>query len=416
MAYTFVSAVGIRRTPSAGWQSINPMDTLLTTLLSDYARILVRLSNTLLADPIVFDLTANRQLFTNPDVTFGTWLVLRGNTVLPTLGKAYSISTAQTAWGDASRSNYTFRQVHPVSHPDMEVYDTERTDLLMTKPTIDYNYMANNSLVCVNGLFHHTEGSEYGLYVRNGRTTKNISDDNLVGILSFSKIAPLQQIPITDSMIFKHSNDQRLYDSTFIDVGQSMLNKTALISIGGYLHVLDQNYREVGDTVLEINWSRIPLAERIFESKDLIDLSALEAYFYNGYSNAITVGGLQSDGLIRAYLTLSQSFIVLVDTPILNARRTYLGRSSTPGVYETYTKPNGLMTSRYGSVLHYWSDNQRGRWVLRTQPKYDFVYTFQTTDWLETEVITDTPDVNRRSFASKAIVTDVLKETVTFTQ
>lgn len=417
MSYVFVSAIGLSRDPSIGWIDVPSNQDTLGVLTTAYAEVFVKLTNTLIADPIVIDLVAAvgpGGSLANPNITIASWLSAIGNPVLHSLGKNYAITTTEVHVGPAARYDYTYKLVHPTAALDAPTLETDRTDLLLTKTGSDYLYMATHSLVAVNGYMHITDGSDHGLYVRNARSTRDISNDNQVAIISFADVASLQQIPITADMIFKTDASQSLHSHCVLDIGVSTQNKSVLLSIGGYLQVLDNTYRVVGDGLIEIDWRHIAVAERLYDSKDHIDLSSLSAIHYRNYENAIVTSEITSDTFIVNYLTLPQSFVIVVDAPILNVKHSALGRSSIAGVYVTPQEPKGIMRTRYGRVMNYWKKKDWSAWVATTTPEYDFVYLFQTTNWQDSTVITAGRDPNRMVLVDKASMTRIQKQVFAF--
>lgn len=415
MSYAIVSAVGMRKTSNEGWLTISPSNVLIEELLGSYRRVLIKMTNTFLADPIIFDLTANRHLFTNTMITFGTWLNSNANTALQSLGKDFSISKRTVNFGDASQYDYNVKLVHPIAHPDSEVLDSEKTDFLLTKSDIDYTFMGQHALVSINGFYHLAEASQYGIYVRKARLSRDVANDNLVGILSFANVGTINVIPFTDDMILKNDNDDPLSASTIIKLPVSTVGKSVLLSIGGYLHVMDNTYREIGDGLIELQWRKIPLAERAFEMASGLDISDIIQYYHGANKHAISPLAFKTDAYLKALLKMSQSFVVVIDNPNLMTTRKHLPPSDIPGVYDCPTMISSLVVGPYGRGMTYNRVSDWGRWVLRCEKVYNTAYTFQTTDWLETGFITDAVDTNQPVRVATATAVDIFFEDITFT-
>lgn len=394
MSYSFSSAVALRKNPSSGWQAINPTAITVGELLSSYQGILVTLTNSFEVTPTLFDMVANRHRFTNPSLTFAAWLTANGNLVLPSVGSSYNISTQTSNTGDLHSHGFKVRRVHPVGHPDMEYPLEDKTDALITKPGIDYLYMGTHSLVSLNGLFHLTEGTNHGLYVRNAVKSSKIAEDIEMSITSFANIASLQLLPITEDMIFKTNPDQRLYKQTFVNLGVSTEAKTVLLSIGGYLHCLDSAYHEVGDGVLSIDFTKLPLLDRLFESIDLIDMQSLNEAFFNGFNNTLIVDQITSDDFITKYLTLSQSFAVVVDTDYLVVDRNAFTSTKFPGQYISTFVPKGLLVTETGRELAYTVKEDTGWYSVNTKPLYNVAKTYHTAQWPLDVAVSNIPDPN----------------------
>jgi hypothetical protein len=394
MAYSFSSAIALRKDPSSGWQSVNPMTVTLGELLTTYQRIIVTLTNSFEVTPTLFDLIANRHRFNNPSLTFSAWLINNGNLALPSVGSALEVTTQQTNTGDLYAHGFKVRRVHPSGHPDMEYPLEDKTDALITKPGTDYLYMGSRSLVSLNGLFHLTEGSTHGLYVRDAVKSAKISGDVAMSITSFANIAELQLVPISTDMVFKTNPDQRLYKQTFVNLGVPTVGKTVLLSIGGYLHCLDSAYREIGDGVVSIDFTKLPLLERLFESLDLIDMHTLNDVLLNGFKNTVIIDQITSDEFITKYLTLSQSFAIVVDTDYLVVNRDAFTSTKFPGQYISTFVPRGLLVTETGKELPYTVKEDTEWFSVNTKPLYTAGATYHSTQWPLETAVSNIPDPN----------------------
>jgi hypothetical protein len=119
-----------------------------------------------------------------------------------------------------------------------------------------------------------TDG-EY-LYVKDAGKTNFISQRNTMGLWSFRQIGKIKHIPITLSMIFKQANDSRFYEKTYIKLNESVEGKTALLVLGGYLVLPDAGvFTHVGNDTYSLDISRLPIAERYFDSFKDIDYTSL---------------------------------------------------------------------------------------------------------------------------------------------
>lgn len=415
MAYSFVSAIGREKGLELGWVPVDPMTKTIQELVNKYQNLLIKFTNPFLTDPIIFDLPNNRHLFNNFTVTLQAWITANSGTALPSSGKEFSTRRIYAEYGDAYRHNYQFRRVHPSAHPDMEVNDILRTDVLMTRPGSDYDLLSKRALVSVNGYVHRTDISGYGIYIRDARKTVERSKDNLIGLLTFTNIADMTILPIDDNMIFKPGVDHRLYDGAYINLGQTTVNKSVMICIGGYLHAGHDAYSVTGDGIVKIDFTHIPLLQRIYESRNHLDLSALDHHYLTGLDDGLPMNAFHSDEFIRDYLKLSQSFIVILNSPGLVSEKSSIAYSKFPGLCVSFEDPRHWMVNRFGRTLNYHHRREMDRWSVTTQLDYDTAELAQSTMWSQDYAVTQGWDPNRDVRMSAARWNKLYVEQLTIT-
>jgi hypothetical protein len=415
MAYSIVSAIGRKKGLERGWETVHPANITIQTLINEYQDLLIKLTNPFLADPVIYSLTENREVFTSFTKTFGQWLTDNANVALPSKGKDYNVVRKYAQAGDALRNRYTFIKANPTSHPDMEVPDTSKTDLLMKRSGTDYTLLGKRALVSVNGFFHRTESSPHGLYIRDGRTSIVKARDQVIGLLTFTNIADCQIIPITPGMIFRGSPTRTLYNGAFINLGVPTENKSVMICLGGYLHAGHDAYKVTGNGIVCVDFTRIPLLQRIYESRRFIDLSAIEDFWINGLGDNLPNTNLHSDNFIKAYLGLSQSFAVVMDAPALVSEKRELAYSQLPGVFVSHEEPKDWLVSRFGRTLTYLHRKEESRWSITTQLDYDYSQLVESTSWPAAPSVCEGRDPNRDWRNSKARWNKLYVETLTIT-
>lgn len=338
-----------------------------------------------------------------PFLSFANWLASltntnTGNTIpLPTVTQVPTYTSTQVLYSDAFKAQYDVQRVHPTAPPANPYPIGDKTDLLIGKVGIDPQDLYDNCLFTVNGLFHMSDLSIYGVKIKNGGRTCDISGKNKVGILSFRDIGTIQQIPIDSGMLGRPSNLYFRKNNIWIKTGVDMTNKTALVVLGGYLHVLDNVYRVVNteEGIIQINISQICLMHRHFESKEIIDLSSLglPTASYND-DLAVVQGtlpntyGLYDDRTIENMIDLSQSFVVLVDTPSLYTKNHLLAKTDINGIYISHTEARYPMRGKYGAFPEYWSRKEYDQWVLSIDDGLTPNYLFETIPW-QNEVAVD---------------------------
>ncbi|HWT40126.1 MAG TPA: hypothetical protein VN081_02540 [Dongiaceae bacterium] len=393
MAYSYVSAVARKLNSTDPWAPVDISTLTLQQIYTQFARCIVTLTNTFTPGVTLYlDMTTVQPMYGSSfnGKTFVSWLANLGNSALPTTTAQPSTALAPSLYRDAWAAGYSVITADYTRSPSDTVPELDKHDLLITKDGIDYNFMASHALVTVNGFYHlsgYSGGN--GLYVVKGADNWRNANDTQVGIHSFANVASLQLIPITAQMVFKQNGLQQLGNSAYINVGQSFAGKTPLLVIGGYLHALDNGYEVVGDGIIRVKFNEIPLLERVFESRDIIDLTSLNLATTINNDDQIGIDSLYSDAAITAYLTLSQSFVVLVDTPAMYRRTWKLENAHLPGRYYGYSLKQFPLRIAAGRMEEYIIKQEWGTYVYCANRSVRNNYAFKNIDWMHVTSMDD---------------------------
>jgi hypothetical protein len=393
MAYTYVSAMVRATRQTVEWTAANLSQVPLNTIIQDYYEVSIELSNPF--DPANTYLTTAtlQQVMPQaiPSPTLLAWLTSLGNQALPTIATAPSTTTTPVRYADGWQAGWVANLTDMTAAPDAVMPDGAKNDLLLTKSGLDMASMSNYVLVTVNGYLHLSGGSINGLYVKDGGTTMRIANDNHFGIFSFLPVGTVQQIPITADMIYKPNDNWNYSDAVWVDLGVSLTDKILLMSIGGYLHVLDSTYTKTGDQTVKINFNQIAFPERIYQSMKSIDLSSLP--INRGPSGAsseqFSISSLFSDEVIAAYLCLSQSFAIVVDCTDFYTQTHDLEASCVPGRYfgNAGSSQNPITAMQYplvgafGRLYDYRISQEEDTYVYGCDSMYWDHFLFETMDW-----------------------------------
>lgn len=352
--YHYVSAISRIKDPTGFWSTEDISTIPLNTLFDTYRAATAILSNDLLDYQVSFNLWDLQNELRNTSKTLTEWLAGIGNRTLPTsrtlpnLDRKYMYST------DAYQAGFTVAITDVDVDPSQSPPLADRTDLLLTKDGVDYEKIEAHCLATVNGLIHRTSGGKKGFYILNGAVSGKLANDNHLGILNFQSLGTLTKLPITDAMILPRVNELAYRHGVYLKVPQSIKGKTVALVIGGYLHLHDRSYQVVGEDLLRINFAHIPLVERYFRTRDNIDLTGLPIDMSDAMPGVISVSELYSDAAIKAYLQLSQSFMVLIDNTELDVEYARLQPSQIPGRFYSYTEPKGMFRTGLGETAEAW--------------------------------------------------------------
>ena len=74
--------------------------------------------------------------------------------------------------------------------------------------------------------------------------------------------------------------------------------------------------------------------------------------------------------MIKNYLTLSQSFIVVVDIPYLTIETIALRSGGIPGMFTSYQEPKYPLRLDHGRMSEYWKVSETTRWSVTVHDSY----------------------------------------------
>lgn len=363
--YTLVSALGKAINSGGRWSNIDIGDMLMTNIFKQYSRVYVELSNPYLAQHVSLNLQDIRKTAGGLGITFNEFLTQNGNATLPTSNTLYTLKTKYARYCDAHRAGYQITPVNPLTSPDAELPLGDKTWLHLQRPDTDFNLFARHCMVTVNGYFHRVEANSDGAWVVDGVQSKLLSGMAEVGVVSFMDLGEIQHIALTPEMVYRQNDRQSLRHTAYIDVGQDLTGKTVMLVLGGYLHVLDQKaFHLVSNRMIGVDLQNLPLLERYHESRSYIDYSSLGLDRYDGNETVVSVDEFMSDETLLRYLTLPQSFLVILDNSEVFVERGAVRRTPFPGMLIAYERPWYPLVSGLGKLSEYWSTYEDGQWSL----------------------------------------------------
>jgi len=388
--YTPVSMLRVRRGINKRWEDVAVDSTAVKTLMRDYRSVYVRVSLPATPGLRMLDLEQFAARYADYQGSLVQMFADFGDGAATEIATAMTISTKVARFKDGRQAGYTSTPVHPTL--GLNAVPDDRVDLLIQRdsPRVDYASFINQCMVSVNGFFHmiETDGST-GVWVKGGGKSRLISSQTQFGIYSFSNIGRITLIPITLNMLHKRLSPEMISGTAptdpfskigFIKLPQSMLNKSALVVLGGYLFTPDSTViSRVSDDEIQIDFQKIPMLARYYESRHYLDLSSLGLDTSAQNPSVVSVQQLLSDEVLMKYMTLPQSFIVLVDTPELFVNRYFVRKTGTPGVHESYQQPHYPLQVGLGRMPEYWSVNEDGVWCLSCYDAWNRNKIFDTT-------------------------------------
>lgn len=377
--YLLIEAYGVKLGTNQRWTKIDTDRVTLKQLLETYRELEFTIKEKLTGKTVFLDAsTLMREYGTNNTLVS----VFFQNLLLPLKTKTTPLSVKKYSakYCDAFSAGYS---ATPVTRANIVLQDNrlrEVTDIRLAHKTQDFNYtnFIKHCLVSINGFFHlsDTDGVS-GIVVSDAMKSVKLSGRNHIGIYSFKEIGEIKLKPITKEMILPCDDVRKV--GLFID--DEVSDKQILVCLGGYLHWVDnQVLTRTGDKTFKIDFNKIPLLERYYESQQFIDLSSLP--INNTPANPTQIGSKDAwtSEFLNAYLQLSQSFVVILDAPSIYIEMHPLRHSQIPDTYVHYVRPIFPLVSHWGRCNEYVTTEDDGHYLLTTSDCAKENYLFNTID------------------------------------
>lgn len=398
--YTPISMLRVAKGVNQRWETLPVNTTSVKTLLSTYRKVYLTVH--VLPDTTnrVLDLQQFAPTYADFDGTLEQMFTDLGSTSAVELTTTPVVDIKRAHFCDGRQAGYQSVAVHPTL--GINAPADARTDLFIHRqsPVTDYNAFRNKCMVSVNGFYHmiETDGST-GVWVKGGGRSLLLSKQSQFGIYSFSNVCNIQYVPITSTMLQKRLSPEMIAGTApvdpfskigFVKVDQNLTDKSVILVIGGYLITPESSVvTRVSDNEFQIDFQRLPILQRYYESKHYIDLSSLGLTQTPNNPSQISVEELLSDEVLMKYLTLSQSFVVVLDTPELFVNRYFVRKTGSPGVFESYQRPTYPLQVGVGRMPEYWSTLEDGVYQLSSFDAYNRQKIFDTTDPLLLRSVSD---------------------------
>lgn len=397
MAYAFINAYlvpkGTVQPPAA--VAIGSM--LLYDIFNNFSSGTIVLTNpSLIGDQYVDLVTLQQSGLPMPNITFNSWLGTLGVSPIPASTTAPSyiqpVKVAVT-YQDTWATGYYLNRIHPTIPDATNLPVASLTDGLVTS---DYGAnvtaLSTYGLFHVNGYLHRSFPNGTGVQLVGAGATTEVSGKNTSGILNFTSIGALTQIAITPDKVSLEPG-LTYNNSAIINLNTDLTNKTLMMSIGGVLHteqdVLLVLNRSQG--IVKIRTGKMDFMERMVYQLDKIDLSSLGIMtgFSTSQTEIMSVPALTAPETIFKYLTLPQTFAIIIDNPNVFVEWTYPQNSGVWGRYTSQEDPVTPMIDVRGRFIPY-IRKAEGRVIsyITTDDEYrNFIY--RTADINDLRVVTN---------------------------
>lgn len=371
--YIYQTALVISKVLGSQWETVDISNVKLVDIYLQYRKTYITLCNVFLADPVHIDLDELRAEYLDSELTVNEFLAFIGNRSLPTLNVIPTLNTRYAYFSDAFRAGYKVIPQNIYESTTAQLPLSEKTSLRLERnnPPTDMQVFFDHCLVSINGFIHRTDCDGKYAYILNANESLFKSKQNQIGLISFYDIGKLEQVPITLDMIHKQPNNVPMKNKTYIKLNRDTTNKSIMLVLGGYLLFIDnQSLYQINDDTVSIDFTKMPLLERYFESNPYLNLKDLGLPTSSDNESVINVPEFMSDETLTKYLMLSQSFFVLVETSNIFTNKIYLKPSNLPGMFMAHKEPVYPMFVSNGRIAEYWKTYEDNCWSVNVQDSY----------------------------------------------
>ena len=403
--YQFQSGICRGHTIGAQWQPLVSADVFCYDLLSEFRDIYLTLTHPAQQGNIYVNLEPLRaELFAYPG-TLATFLESIGDRSLPHVDSLPNADLRYVRFGDAVQSGYTLNLGYAGINYPAGLQTAAFPDVQITRIQFatDMTLLDTHCLLTVNGLIHDTTADAKKAFVLDGAVSARLQNKYHVGIVSFLDVGRLTRVRLNPDNIQPFEPGGQMKEKIRFTVSNDLSGKSVFLVLGGFLVFLKEGtFYMNGEKQFVLDLNQLPYIERLLDSQFRINLASLQLPPVDGSPNLISLEAAWSDDVIRRYMTLSQSFLVIVDTPYLAIERFPVQRAAFPGQFITYQDPVNPLMGGYGMLFDYWKINEQKRWSVNVHDNFYRQYVHTEASKHLTKNASDAQDSSRRYDHSQA--------------
>lgn len=371
--YTLVRSLCLGNSIGAQWETPNLSAAFLTSVYKAYKKIYLTLSHPSVTELLHVDMNVLRGDISGFTGTVSQWLTSIGSRTLPMIDSLPDGRMRYAKFANAVQAGYLLDQAVAGMNYDANYPLLSKTDIRMRRPQYgtQMKLLETHCLVTVNGFIHDTVATDTEAFVLGGATTGRMGNDNHVGIYSFVDIGKLTKVKLNPLKIVPMENGTTLMEKIRFSVDEDLTGKSFFLVLGGYLVMPKANvFFQTAAKSFSLNLNMLPYIERLLESYTLLNLTSMGMIPPNHAPGGFDLSQMRSDEKIRKYMTLPQSFLVIVDTEQLHSEQRVIQRAAFPGQFICREDPVYPVIGGHGKFFEFWKQEEQGKWVVNTRDTY----------------------------------------------
>lgn len=386
--YTYVKSLSLPRGFGAFWSTDDLNQRTLLNIYNTTARFFLTLTETVTGREVYVDMNEMKLEFSSYNNTVEQWLVDIGNRTLPEIASLPDTNLKYAKFSNATQANYKLTLAKRGYQDDAYTLIDNLTDLKITRPgyDTDLTLLHTHCLTTISGLLHNTDTDGQVAYVVDAGKIYLKHGYSHVGLVSFLDIGKVTKVKLNPDTIGRLEPTTPLSEKLVFTVEEPLDGKSYMLSMGGYLVTPGEGvFWRSGEKSFTFCIQSANYLERYLDSKDTLDLSSLNLPPSNINPDVVSTEDLMKDDTIRKYMTLSQSFLIIVDTPFLNFKKIHVRSATVPGKFTSYQDPTYPLFVGYGRVAEYWKTEEASHWSLSVPDSYyrHFVAGQQPMDFMK---------------------------------
>lgn len=378
--YNYVRSLVLKRKVGAIWEQANLLTQIVANIFSTYEKVYLVLTVDGDEKEVIVDLEQLKAEYALYNNTLEVMLGVIANRPLDTSTSLPIAQSKVAYYRDALQAGYKLNRTKIGMANTTNYPVSEMNDLAMIRKGggTDMRLHHRFCLHSVNGFFHKSDADEEKLYIVDGAKCMDKCNVVTSGFISFFDIGELTKENIKPSNISVFTGGEKLKDMTKLTVETDMTNKSFFLVLGGYLVFPQKNVMwSTGGQDILIDFKRLPLLERYFESDIYLDQSYLGLTPSSTNDSQISVEELYSDAVLQKLLTGPYSYVVVVDTPRLYLQKRYMRSSAVPGLFNAYQEPKFPLFVAHGRCAEYWKVFESDVWAVTINDPFLRNYLFR---------------------------------------
>ena len=129
---------------------------------------------------------------------------------------------------------------------------------------------------------------------------------------------------------------------------------------------------------------------KFYEMKKYLNVSDMPIEHSNTNDSLLNIEQLLSEGNLNYITKMSQSFIIIVNSPAVTFEKEYVRNTNLPGQYISYKKPEYPLVLGYGRHAEYWTTYEDTQWSITVNGDLEDRLIYDTVEHTLTGNVVDT--------------------------